>query len=266
MSNIKRVVFCTYPCLYSSLVLSDLLRSPNIEIVAVVASTRNLKAKENKLVSDIQRIKVSGIHYSLYLLIVTQLYRFFPSFFKQKNFQTLCSKSQIDVLSTSNINAPDLQEKIRNTHPDFIFCAHFNQLIHPKTYNIAKEAAINLHPSLLPDLKGVDPAFYALSESYTETGVTIHHLAEDFDTGKVINQKMQTIASEDTLLSLNTKLFKLGTELFIDYLSSEHIQAKLFSSKNTDRYDSWPSKLHVKKFKQHRNFVFYRSKFLAYFR
>lgn len=261
MAKIKRVVFCTYPCLYSSLVLERLLRSPSIEVVAVIASTRNLRSKENKLASDIERIKVSGIRYASYLLIVTQLYRFFPSFFQQASFEDICHKSQIPIIPTQNINELSTQEELHSINPDVIFCTHFNQLIHPSTYSLAKEAAVNLHPSLLPDLKGVDPVFYALADSYNETGVTIHHLAEDFDTGKIISQIKQAITTEDTLVSLNKKLFQLGAELFINYIADKQSTNNSINAEQSERYDSWPSRSKVKKFKRHRNFIFTRSSF-----
>ena len=189
MNKKRRVVFCTYPSLYSSIVLTEILNAPNIEVVAVIASTRNLKAEDNKLISDIKRIKTSGIQYALYLLLVTQSYRLLPLLSRHGSIHSICKKNHIPLVSTADINSKTVQDDIKTINPDIIFCAHFNQLVHPSTYQLAQEAAINLHPSLLPDLKGVDPAFYALAEDYSETGVTLHELAEDFDTGTVITQE-----------------------------------------------------------------------------
>jgi methionyl-tRNA formyltransferase len=261
VEKIRRVVFCTYPCLYSSIVLNELLRAPNVEVVAVIASTRNLKTKEIKLVSDLIRIKNSGIAYALYLLFITEGFKLFPALFPNKSIAATCKVNAISLIQTQNINTTELQAEIKLLKPDVICCAHFNQLIHPKTYNLAKEAAINMHPSLLPDLKGADPAFNALTDNYGETGVTIHHLAEEFDTGEIISQHKQEITQSETLLSLNKKLFQSGSKLFVEYLASNLNTTAIITSNDSDRYDSWPSKLQIKKFKQTRNFIFPRKLF-----
>ncbi|PWQ95008.1 formyltransferase family protein [Leucothrix arctica] len=258
MNKQKRVVFCTYPSLYSSIVLTEILSAPNIEVAAIIVSTRNLKAKENKLISDIKRISISGVQYALYLLMVTQGYRLFPALSKHGSISSISKKNHIPLILTADINSKTVQDKIKKIDPDIIFCAHFNQLVHPSTYTLAQEAAINLHPSLLPDLKGVDPAFYALTESYNETGVTLHHLAEGFDTGAVITQKYQEITLTDTLLSLNTKLFSVGAKLFVSVLSNRVEHPSTTVKKELSRYDSWPSRAQVKQFKQYRKFGFLR--------
>ncbi|RVU83380.1 hypothetical protein EOL70_16775 [Leucothrix sargassi] len=257
MNKKKRVVFCTYPCLYSDIVLNEILRAPDIEVVSVVVSTRNLQIKENKLFSDLKRLKESGLRYSLYLLFVTQAYKLFPQIFnEQATLKALCEQHHIPILFTSDINSTEVQAQLQSLDPDIIFCAHFNQRLHPSTYRLARCAAINLHPSLLPDLKGVDPAFYALKENYRVTGVTIHHLAETFDTGEVISQKQQIIEIHDTLLSLNKKLFREGAQLLVKYLSGKEKRDHSSAPKSTGRYDSWPSKESVREFKKYRNFIF----------
>lgn len=257
MNKVKRVVFCTYPCLYSDIVLNEILRAPDISVVAVITSTRNLRAKENKLLSDLKRLKKSGLRYSVYLLFITGAYKLFPQkFSEQPTVFANCHKYHIPIIKTSNINTPEIQAQLKSFKSDIIFCAHFNQRIHPDTYYIASEAAINLHPSLLPDLKGVDPAFYALKENYRNTGVTIHHLAETFDTGEVISQKQQTIEISDTLLSLNKKLFREGAKLFINYLSGKEKRGHPALSDDAGRYDSWPTRKLVEEFKKYRSFIF----------
>lgn len=46
----------------------------------------------------------------------------------------------------------------------------------------------NIHPSLLPDLRGPDPLFY-VARGDAPAGITIHQMDENFDTGPIIDQQ-----------------------------------------------------------------------------
>ncbi|MEZ4232900.1 MAG: formyltransferase family protein [Polyangiaceae bacterium] len=49
--------------------------------------------------------------------------------------------------------------------------------------------AYGVHPSLLPRHRGPDPFFWAIDAADARTGVTLHHLAADYDTGDIVWQE-----------------------------------------------------------------------------
>lgn len=240
MKKRQRVIFCTYPCVYSSIVLNSLIELQNVDIVGVIKSSRNLKPKEPPVLSNLQRITHSGTLYVLYLWLISQGHSIFAKWTEIPNLHQITKLRGIPSHSTKNINSPELKEHINNLRPDIIICAHFNQLISPEIYSLAKVASLNIHPSLLPDLKGVDPAFYALLEEYNHTGTSLHYLAEVFDTGKVISNTPIEIEKSDSLFSLNIKLFKAGADLLRDFFNQ--VPSNKYSSVDNEkhRYDSWP--------------------------
>lgn len=246
MRRQTKLIFCTYPSVYSSVVLDLLIRSPQIEVVAVISSTRNLKANENKLLSNFIRIKHSGVRYALYLWLISSGYRLSGIFSKLKTLRNITLRHGIPVHKTNNINQQLSADIIKSLQPDILLCAHFNQRISPSIYSLASQSALNIHPSVLPDLKGVDPAFYALLEGYNETGVTLHELNEDFDEGRRLAQCQYKILKSDTLLSLNLSLFRLGTQLFIDKIHNKELKNSVSQGTNAkSRYDSWPTRKQV---------------------
>lgn len=258
MSQRKRLVFCTYPSVYSSIVLKALLDCPNIEVTAIVVSQRNLKINENTLISDIHRIQQSGLCYALYLWCVTSAHSTLASLITKQSVTKLAGLHGIPVIKTRNINAAEPFETLKSLQPDYLLCAHFNQLVSKSVYELASIAALNIHPSLLPDLKGVDPGFYALKDGYSTTGVTLHKLDEQFDEGEVLQQQAYTIAKTDSLISLNKTLFQLGATLAIKYFKDDtgsSTQANKVDYQLTDRYDSWPTRQHVKRFRQQRKLI-----------
>jgi len=248
----KKVVFCTYPSLYSSLVLTRLIASDKVDIVAVVASSRNLRATENKLRSDFSRIKTSGWRYACYLWLVTEAFSLFSRRLKYASIGDLCATHHIPVINTHNINTKPIRLDLANLSPDILLCAHFNQRVSPEIYDIAKDCSVNIHPSLLPDLKGVDPSFYALLDNYESTGVTLHQLAEDFDTGKTLYQSSIRVKHDDSLFLLNKTLFNAGVELFLQMVKAAKPinHAQTAAPLHASRYDSWPSKVQVSAFKK----------------
>jgi methionyl-tRNA formyltransferase len=55
-------------------------------------------------------------------------------------------------------------------------------------YILAHASICNIHPSLLPDLRGADPLFYVAMVD-APAGITIHLMDTQFDTGPIIDQQ-----------------------------------------------------------------------------
>ncbi len=64
-------------------------------------------------------------------------------------------------------------------------------------------AILNVHPSLLPEFRGLRAVARALEARVRETGVTVHFMVEEVDAGPIVAQKKVPILpgdSEETLL------------------------------------------------------------------
>lgn len=91
----------------------------------------------------------------------------------------------------------------------------------------ARIACINIHPSLLPKYRGPDPIFWQLKKGETRTGVSLHLLTEEFDTGPIVMQKMiayeQGSYKKDIEILLGQEGATLFTTLIKNSLSIEKI-------------------------------------------
>lgn len=67
--------------------------------------------------------------------------------------------------------------------------------------NIPKKGAWNIHFGDLPKYRGLSPYIWALSNNESNIGITIHELADDFDTGRIIMKKI-AIEKDDSAMSL----------------------------------------------------------------
>ena len=69
---------------------------------------------------------------------------------------------------------------------------------------VARNAVLNLHPSLLPHCRGKDPYFWSIVER-RPFGVTIHHVTENIDAGDIAYQQEIPLTWEDTAETLYRK-------------------------------------------------------------
>ena len=81
---------------------------------------------------------------------------------------------------------------------------------------IPSKGTINIHASLLPQLRGAAPINWAIINGLRKTGLTSFYINEGIDTGDIILKKELEISENDNFGSLYTKLKKLSSGFIID--------------------------------------------------
>ncbi len=76
-------------------------------------------------------------------------------------------------------------------------------------------AVINVHPSLLPEFRGLDAIRRALEEGVERTGVTVHFMVEEVDAGPVIRQEAVPVRPGDTEEELRERLRPVEHRLLV---------------------------------------------------
>ncbi|KAK3326432.1 formyl transferase [Apodospora peruviana] len=72
---------------------------------------------------------------------------------------------------------------------NLIIAVSFGLFVPPRLLRACKYGGLNIHPSLLPDLRGPAPLWHAMVSRDTHTGISLQTLSEDtFDAGTVIAQ------------------------------------------------------------------------------
>jgi methionyl-tRNA formyltransferase len=75
--------------------------------------------------------------------------------------------------------------------------------------------AVNLHPSLLPALRGAAPINWAIINGLAATGVTTMFLAREMDAGDILLQREIPLRTRETAGSLAPRLAQVGAELVL---------------------------------------------------
>lgn len=90
-------------------------------------------------------------------------------------------------------NSPALLTRVRELKPDLVVSWFWTTLLPMDVIRAARLGGIGVHPSLLPRHRGPDPTFWAIASGDTETGVTVHRLAEAYDTGDILDAERLAI-------------------------------------------------------------------------
>lgn len=115
-------------------------------------------------------------------------------------------------------NSDELEIIISEIKPVAGITADFGMIIPEKILNLLPQGILNIHPSLLPELRGPTPAQTALLNGQLKTGVTLFKLDKEIDHGPIVAQDEFDIPEEFTSKDLLTALFKLGAKLIEDNL------------------------------------------------
>ena len=76
-------------------------------------------------------------------------------------------------------------------------------------------AVLNVHPSFLPEFRGLRAVERALEAGAGETGVTVHLMVEEVDAGPIVAQERVPVFAEDTKDTLLERLHPVEHRLLV---------------------------------------------------
>jgi len=118
----------------------------------------------------------------------------------------ICEKNNISFKITSDFSSDVFINEITSLQPDVGVICHFQKLIKKELINIPKYGFINLHPSLLPKYRGMSPQHWPIINGDNETGITVHFVDENTDTGDIISQVKIPIGKDEYVFELQNKM------------------------------------------------------------
>ncbi|MBR3119444.1 methionyl-tRNA formyltransferase [Oceanobacillus profundus] len=125
-------------------------------------------------------------------------------------------KANIPVFQPEKLK--DEYEEILSYNPDLIVTAAYGQLLPNELLENPPYGCINVHASLLPELRGGAPIHYAIMEGKKETGITIMYMVEKLDAGDILTQRAVPIERDDHVGSMHDKLSQTGASLLMETL------------------------------------------------
>ncbi|CAA0837203.1 Phosphoribosylglycinamide formyltransferase-chloroplastic [Striga hermonthica] len=118
-------------------------------------------------------------------------------------------------------SAKDLVVALRSYDVDFILLAGYLKLIPLELVQAYPKSILNIHPSLLPAFGGkgyygikVHKAVIASGARYS--GPTIHYVDEQYDTGRILAQRVVRVLANDTAEDLAARVLHEEHELYVE--------------------------------------------------
>ena len=150
-------------------------------------------------------------------LVITQ-----PDRRGNRNKMILSAVKQLAVENGLEVAQPvrlrkdeELKDRLRSIAPDMIVVAAFGQILPRDVLEIPRLGCINVHGSLLPDLRGAAPMQAAILNGLDESGVTIMKMEEGLDTGDMISKVACDIRGKD-ITEVSQILAEAGARLLAE--------------------------------------------------
>ncbi|MBI4431009.1 MAG: hypothetical protein HY587_04795 [Candidatus Omnitrophica bacterium] len=242
------------------------VRRSKVPIVAIVISDFDIKHKGqylNLFEVVLALSSQSGWPYAFYMLGIAKfagpivkvwnaLRRLLGKKIKIKAFDEIAREKGIPIYRSKDFNSDEVKNFLRNVNTNLIVSAYNNQILKRPIFNFPEYGGINIHPSLLPNFRGLDGPFEALYYGVKQSGLTIFQIDSKIDTGKIIYQKPIRIKKTDTLFSLSTRCWMHGAialEQVLDTYRSGNVITRKQDPKDIKYpYQSFPTKQKVSEF------------------
>ncbi|MGH7570005.1 MAG: methionyl-tRNA formyltransferase [Gemmatimonadales bacterium] len=133
--------------------------------------------------------------------------------------KTVAVAEGIPVLQPERPTGEEFLRTLKSYAPDVGVVVAYGHLLRPELLALPARGLVNVHPSLLPALRGAAPVEWAILHGLETTGVTILQLDEGLDSGPVLLQLAEPIAPDETGGELSARLAELGAQALVEALA-----------------------------------------------
>ena len=109
---------------------------------------------------------------------------------------------------------------------DYIILAGWMRILSSKFIQAFPDKIINIHPSLLPKYKGLNPIQRSLDNEDKVTGCTVHMVTEELDSGRILMQEEVDILPYDTIESVTKAVHQAEHKTFPKVLRNLNISGE----------------------------------------
>ena len=124
----------------------------------------------------------------------------------------------IPVLQPEKARGDEFLAQIRALQPDISVVVAYGQILRPEVLAVPPHGSVNIHASLLPELRGAAPIQWAIIRGHAMSGVSIMRMEAGLDSGPVILQVEEPIDPEESASELGARLAEIGAEALVEAL------------------------------------------------
>jgi len=125
----------------------------------------------------------------------------------------------LDVLQPEKPTDAAFLQRLRDLAPDVGVVVGYGHILRTELLTLPRRGMVNVHPSLLPALRGAAPIEWTILQGIENTGVTIMQLDEGMDSGPILHQLPHRVAPGTTAGELGEHLAEMGAQALIEALA-----------------------------------------------
>lgn len=245
-----KIILATLPTLYSIYFLNVYLRRDKGSVNTVLVSTKPVvidKRKITGIADTVFLLNRFGLRYFLFLAAnqslmakIHQQSKAFESVHDNLwSLDKLAYHFGFDVITSNNFNSEACIRELSSINPDLVVVNGCDQIL-KKPFLNAVNKTVNIHPSFLPDDRGVDPIFQKYLRQAHEVSVSLHEITEAIDEGPVLIQDFHSAQKHDSYLQSSMAHGRMASTLLKQYLQNP-TEAKSQRAEIQFPYKSWPT-------------------------
>nr|MBA4159781.1 methionyl-tRNA formyltransferase [Gemmatimonadota bacterium] len=127
----------------------------------------------------------------------------------------MATEEMIPVLQPERALGEDFMAQVRGLDPEISVVVAYGQILRPEVLALPPHGSINIHGSLLPELRGAAPVQWSIIRGFDATGVTIMQMEAGLDSGPILFQVEEPIRADEVGRDLMMRLSELGAEALI---------------------------------------------------
>lgn len=122
----------------------------------------------------------------------------------------------IPVFQPQSFRDDEVFEELARLEPELIVVVAYGKLLPQRVLDLPKHGCVNMHASILPELRGAGPVQWSILNHCPETGVTAMHLSAGMDEGDMIEVRRTPIDPNETGAELMGRLADIAAQLACD--------------------------------------------------
>ncbi|MFQ5538471.1 MAG: methionyl-tRNA formyltransferase [Gemmatimonadota bacterium] len=125
----------------------------------------------------------------------------------------------VPVLTPDRPRGDAFMAEVDALAPDLSVVVAYGHILRLEVLELPPMGSINVHASLLPELRGAAPINWAIARGYDITGITVMRMVEAMDAGPILHQVAEPILEDETASELQVRLSELGAAALVEALT-----------------------------------------------
>ncbi|MEJ2215967.1 MAG: methionyl-tRNA formyltransferase [Gemmatimonadota bacterium] len=131
----------------------------------------------------------------------------------------------IPVLQPERARGEPFMADLSALQPELSVVVAYGQILRPEVLEVPALGSVNVHASLLPELRGAAPVNWSIIRGYDTTGITVMRMIEAMDAGPILFQVPEPIGEWETATDLAARLSEVAAATLVEALALMEVGA-----------------------------------------